>query len=358
MSTAAFLVFFAIGLQIVDHFYYHRNFPDLALIPSGSSIREIRRYLARIELKKFEKLFAVFPFIWSYLYIIAAILFSGVTDSIFIKIILILFVTGRFRTLQEAGHFAVHGALCKNINFGLWLANLLYQFPAFMPEANVRRDTHVRKHHSSVNMPHDPDLLELEDKGFRPGISSVRFWTSVFYPITPAGIKDRLIECMSYIWYGRKNPVHLLSRIATVAVIVALFAHFGMYEEMLLYYIIPVLITYPLFYWIAHISLHRWYEDVSDDIDYDTRELTLGRPTEFPGIVGLIVRNNIFPLGDSYHLAHSLFPTVRWNHLPRVDKYLKATIPIYSQNITHGLFISARGGQSILAGLKKTMVEH
>ncbi|AKM02688.1 fatty acid desaturase [Burkholderia pyrrocinia] len=358
MSTVAFLVFFAIGLQLIDHFYYHRGFPDLALIPSDSSIREIRRYLARTGLKKFEKFFAVFPFIWSYLYIIAAILVSGITNSIFIKIILILFVTGRFRTLQEAGHFAVHGALCKNINFGLWLANLLYQFPAFMPEASVRRDTHVRRHHSSVNMPHDPDLLELEDKRFRPGISSVRFWTGVFYPITPVGIKDRLIECTSYIWYDRKNPVHLLSRITTVAVIVALFAHFGMYEEMLLYYIIPVLITYPLFYWIAHISLHRWYEDVSDEIDYDTRELTLGRPTEFPGIVGLIVRNNIFPLGDSYHLAHSLFPTVRWNHLPRVDKYLKATFPIYSQDITHGLFISARGGQSILAGLKKTMVRH
>lgn len=355
MTYVVLCIILAVALQIADHLYHRRDLSFLSTLPLNTPIREFRRKLAAIEHKRFDDLFAVFPFLWSYLLIAAAVLLFGLTDSLIVKILLVLFVTGRFRSLQEAGHFAVHGSLCKRMKLGLTLANVFYQFPAFMPEASIRREIHVRQHHHSVNMPHDPDLKEMLDKNFEPGISKYQFWMGVFYPLTPKGLRDRLVECAANVWADRKT-VNIYLRLFIVISITSTFMYFGLYQEFLLLYIVPVLLTYPLFYWIAHISLHRWFEDCPADINYEDRELMLGRPTEFPGIGGFIVRHNIFPLGDSYHLAHSLFPTVRWTHLPQVDKIMKTHCPQYSRDMTRNLFRSSRGEQSIISALKTTLV--
>lgn len=355
MYYVALCVVLAVALQIVDHTYHRRDLSFLSALPVNTPIRDFRKKLAAIEHGRFDDLFAVFPFLWSYLLIAAAVLLFGRTDYVVVKVALVLFVTGRFRSLQEAGHFAVHGCLCKNMKLGLFLANAFYQFPAFMPEASVRREIHVRQHHHSVNMPHDPDLKEMLDKNFKPGISSFQFWRGVFYPLTPRGIRDRVVECAANVWADRKS-LKLCLRFFVVLTITLIFTHFRLYQEFLLLYVLPVLVTYPLFYWIAHISLHRWFEDCPAGIDYEDRELELGRPTEFPGIGGFIVRHNIFPLGDSYHLAHSLFPTVRWTHLPQVDKVLKTHCAKYPNDVTHNLFFSPHGRQSIVSALKRTFL--
>lgn len=355
MFYVVLCIILAVALQIADHAYHRRDLSFLGALPVNTPIREFRKQLAALEHRRFDDIFAVFPFLWSYLLIAAAVLLFGQTDSLIVKILLVLFVTGRFRSLQEAGHFAVHGSLCKRMKLGLFLANIFYQFPAFMPEASIRREIHVRQHHHSVNMPHDPDLKEMLDRNFRPGISHYQFWLGVFYPVTPGGIRDRLVECAGNVWADRKSPIIFL-RLFVVLSITLIFMYFGLYQEFILLYVVPVLITYPLFYWIAHISLHRWFEHCPTDISYEDRELQLGRPTEFPGVVGFIVRHNIFPLGDSYHLAHSLFPTVRWTHLPQVDRIMKTHCAKYSIDMTRNLFITSRGGQSIISALKKTFL--
>lgn len=342
-------------LQTADYVYHRRDLTFLSALPVNTPIREFRKRLGAIEHGQLDDIFAVFPFLWSYLLIAAAVLLFGRLHYAVAKGILVLFVTGRFRSLQEAGHFAVHGCLSKNMKLGLLLANVFYQFPAFMPEASIRREIHVRQHHHSVNMAHDPDVKEMLDKGFKPGISRYQFWRGVFYPLTLKGIRDRLVECAVNSWADRKS-VNLVIRVAVVLALFSTFLYFGLYQELLLLYVLPVLITYPAFYWIAHISLHRWFEDCPADIDYDHRELHLGRPTEFHGVGGAIIRNNIFPLGDSYHLAHSLFPTVRWTHLPQVDKIMKTHCPQYSADATSNLFFSSRGGQSIISALKRTFL--
>jgi len=354
MKIILLLIISSFILQALDYGYYKVN---LNYIKCQTTIRDLRRQLAFLGHKKLDNLFTLFPFVWSYLLITAAILLSAKIDNNIINIAIMMFVTGRFRTLQEAGHFAVHGVLSKNIKYGLFVANIFYQFPAFMPESSLRRETHVRQHHNSVNMPHDPDLKELTDKGFFPGITIFEFWCGVFYPLTTKGIKNRIIECFFNIFTNRNN-VNFFIRIFVVIAIIALFMHYHLYKQLILFYIIPVFVTYPLFYWMAHISLHRWFEDCSTNIDYDDRELILGRPTEFSGVVGFFVRNNIFPLGDSYHLAHSLFPTVRWTHLPQVDKILKIHFPEYSKNINYGLFFSSKHEKSIIQSLKLTLTKN
>jgi fatty acid desaturase len=240
----AFCVVLAAALQLIDHVYHRRDLSFLATLPVNTPIREFRRKLATLERGRFDNLFAVAPFLWSWLLITAAVLLFGRTDSLIVKCALVLFVAGRFRSLQEAGHFAVHGCLCQNMKLALLLANIFYQYPAFMPEAGIRRDIHVRRHHHSVNMPHDPDLKEMLDRNFRPGISRLQFWTGVFHPLTPKGIQARFVECAVNVWADRQKPC-IIVRLCVILLVSMTFIHFDLNQEFLFLYVLPVLVIYP-----------------------------------------------------------------------------------------------------------------
>lgn len=347
-------IFTAICLQFIDYLY-HRQDLSILKFELPTSFKEFRKKFAGLTYKKFDNYFAMLPFIWSWLFIIAAVLIFHQTNSIILQFILILFVTGRMRSLQEIGHFAIHGALCPNMKWGMFLANIFYQFPMFMPEAVARRKTHVIDHHNMVNMPNDPDLKEFLDKNFVPKISNIKFWINLFYYLTPKGIFDRCKECLSYLLADKGNYKFYL-RIVCVLVIIGIGISLKLYSELVFLYFIPVLITYPTAYWLAHVALHRWFASCPENIEYYERELEIGRPTDFKEILGFIIKHNLFPVGDSYHLAHSLFPIVRWTYLPQIDKILKQYCPNYINNRSCNLFFSEDNVPSIYSELKKRMV--
>ncbi|MCL1127405.1 fatty acid desaturase [Shewanella surugensis] len=354
------LLLIALLLQIIDHFHHLPSkskvtFEQKNTSETNFSYSDLRKKFSRLGVEKqknikLNNLIGVFPFIWTYLYIIISVLLFSMTDLMVAQLLLVLFVTGRFRSLQEIGHQAIHGALMPDRKLSMLLTDILFQYPAFMMNAKQRRTTHVKTHHKAIAMPYDPDLIEMTDVGFKPGLTNTQFVLGVLFPLTPKGLIQRFRECVSVVLNG--SPL----RFASVAVIVTLFSYFGLYYEMIFLYIVPVFITYPLFYWIAHIALHRWYTDCTDNVPYHEREMILGRPTKFEGITGFIIKHNIFPIGDSYHLAHSLHPTVRWNYLPQVDTMLRNNIAEYANNESVNLFFPGKDKPSALSELKETMV--
>ena len=325
---------------------------DSANVP----LKDFRKAFARLGYQPWDDYLAWMPFAWTYLLIIAAVAAFQTFDSFLVRALLVLFVTGRIRYLQEIGHFAVHGVLCPNGKWGMWLTNLLYQFPALMPDARDRKDIHVRQHHNSVSMAHDPGLLDLQEAGLKPGITSFQFWSAVFFPLTWKGLSARVKEAFACL---RAEPFSLnfFLRLGTVATVVGLFLAFDAVSALLFLYLVPVFITCPLFYWVAHVSLHRWFAPCDPTIGYYERELELGRPTELPGVTGFLLRHNVFPLGDSYHLAHSLFPNVRWTHLPQVDALLKRYCPTYRENMSRHLIFASPGMPSALSELRERLVD-
>ncbi|MEI2387402.1 fatty acid desaturase [Breoghania sp. JC706] len=343
-------------MLIADTLYHRVDLAEVTAPPPGADIvRHYRKQFRGMSYKPLDIVLGPLAYVWTYLFIIAAILAFHHTDYLAVKIAAVLFVTGRFRSLQEIGHHAAHGSLGPARRFNEILTNLLYQFPAFMPEIRRRHQVHVVEHHHSVNMDDDPDRIEMEERGFAPGITPLRFWLGVFRPLTPVGILERLKECWGYLTADMWN-VNLALRLLSVAVVVGLFVAFGYYWELLFLYVVPVLVTYPLAYWIAHIALHRWYAACEDGIPYHERELRLGRPTDFPGPIGALVRSNVFPYGDSYHLAHSLFPSARWNYLPAIDAVMKRDCPEYANHGSRGLFFGSGGRPSALDELRHRMV--
>ncbi|GGE93718.1 fatty acid desaturase [Stappia taiwanensis] len=355
--TAAFACFIiASFLLFLDALYHRVDLSKVTAPPAGTDIvRHYRKQFRGMSYKPLDAFLGPLAYVWTYLFIISAVLAFHYTDYIAVKIAAVLFVTGRFRSLQEIGHHAAHGSLGPSRRFNEILTNLLYQFPAFMPEIRRRHQVHVVEHHHAVNMDGDPDRVEMEDKGFVPGLTRTQFWLGVFRPLTPMGLIERLRECWGYLKADMWN-LNLVLRLASVATVVALFLTFGFYWELLFLYVVPVLFTYPLAYWIAHIALHRWYATCEEEIPYHERELKLGRPTDFPGLLGALVKHNVFPYGDSYHLAHSLFPSARWNYLPAIDALMKRDCPEYANHGSRGLFFGSGGKPSALDELRERMV--
>ena len=151
---------------------------------------------------------------------------------------------------------------------------------------------------------------------------------------------------MSSYLVADRFSLNFFLRNATIAAVVGLFVALDSVNALIFLYVVPVFITYPLFYWLAHVALHRWFAPCDPKLGYYERELELGRPTEFKG-----------PLGDSDHLAHSLFPNVRWNYLPQVDALMKRYSPKYSENMSCNLLIPGRSLPSAISELRERVVE-
>lgn len=209
----------ALILQSVDYFY-HRKDTEHILISSSITFEELRSIFVKLTCKRYDNIVGLFPWVWTYLYIASAGIIFYLTNSWALKFLLILFVSGRIRTLQEIGHFAIHGSLCPNRKIGIFLSNILYQYPAFMPSAQERRIIHCKVHHRSVNTKDDPDLIELMDKGFVPGITRNQFLQGVLYPLTFRGIFRRFLECSSYL-VGAKYSTEYFMRMASIVILVS-----------------------------------------------------------------------------------------------------------------------------------------
>lgn len=348
------MTFFGISFKIIDYLYHKDKMNHADNFSEEISYTEARKIFKQLIYKKQDNYTAFLLYLSCYLFIFSSILLSKQIHNLLMDFVCILFVAGRVRSLQELGHYSVHFALCPNSKLGILFANIMYQYPWHMPSAQNRRKIHAKEHHHRVNMENDPDLQELKEKNLTPGISAKQFWKGVFYPLTPIGIWQRLKEI--YLYYKSGDTLEKFNRIICTLSLIGLIYTLDSWHGVILFYFIPLIIIYPLFYWLAHLALHRWYADCPDTLRYYEREILLGRPTNFTGIIGWIIKINIFPYGDSYHLAHSLFPMIRWNYLSKIDTILKNLLKGYKDHQSNGLIFQNGHCPSALSELKNRLV--
>jgi fatty acid desaturase len=139
-----------------------------------------------------------------------------------------------------------------------------------------------------------------------------------------------------------------------LATVAAFFALFGL-RGVLFGYMLPRLLVYPTYSWIALLAEHRWFARSS--AAGRAREYECGRPTDYTGFFGWLVTSFISPAADHFHLAHSLYPHVRWNHLGEVDRILKQSVPAYASHASLGLLAKAGERPSALSELRDRMTD-
>jgi fatty acid desaturase len=348
----------AIALRLVFDLHYRKDrdrilrflrlHPDkLAPVNAEKGAEQSAHYYRR-----FDDVYSVLPFVWCWLEVYAATMLACWWGNAIGYLLLVVFVGGRMRALQEIGHNAVHGAMCRSRDWQWLLSDVFFQFPTFKRDMHSRFVTHVKEHHRNPNQPgKDPNLARIIAGGMVPGISRARFYLNLFYPLLPDGFVVGLRTMVQNSLFCNRNAATLVLRVVVVALVVAGFLAVSGWKGLLLGYLVPLLVSYPLFTWLSLLGEHRWFV-ACEATDRRTLECTNCRPIDLPGVRGWIVRQSIFPLSDQYHLAHSLYPFVRWNHLPAVDRALKEQDELYARYCSEGLLFGRNGRPAALSELR------
>ncbi|WP_063534831.1 fatty acid desaturase [Burkholderia sp. MSMB1589WGS] len=299
--------------------------------------------------------FAPLPFVWTWLDIVSGVILASHFASPFAWLAVVLWSGGRMRALQEFGHNAVHFALCRSHAWQWWLSDVFYQFPVFKRDMHSRHQTHTVEHHRHPNHPElDPNRARVRAGGYTSGMSPLEFHMRLLYPLTPGGAWANIVTMARNSMLNHSGATAVVRWIAvTVAGVVLYWA--GGWKGVVFGWLVPLLTSYPVFAWISLLTEHRWFVEgpARDRLDI---EYLAGRPTDYFGFSGWLVRLFIAPTSDAYHLVHSLYPGVRWNFLPAIDRHLKIHEPRYTQNASEGLLMRRGNAPSALSELYERLV--
>lgn len=339
------------GLRLL-HARYYRD-PTPALVAIGLVDR--RGATRRSPYKRWDALYCTFPFAWAWLEIGAASAAATAARHWLGGCLLALIVGGRLRALHEFSHLSVHGALARSKKWQWALADVAFHYPFARFDSHHRHIHHVKRHHPHSNQPgNDPNIDRLVSAGFVPGLSVPGFYAKLLHPLTPAGVWLTLTGLLAELGLNRSWAGVCQRWGVMLATVAGFFALFGA-RGIVFGYVLPRLLVYPTYSWIALIAEHRWFARSS--AVGRAREYECGRPTDYSGLSGWLVTSFISPAADHYHLAHSLYPHVRWNHLPEVDRILKQTVPAYATRVSVGLLAKGGDGPSALSELRDRVTD-
>ncbi|MBM7115178.1 fatty acid desaturase family protein [Archangium primigenium] len=347
-------VLVAVTLSFRAAVFLHHSDPEQAL--RVSRLRPRKEGQRDALYQRGDEFFAPLPFLWAWLDIFVGVLLARWVDHPLAWFALTFWVGGRFRALQEFGHNAVHYALCRSRGWQWWLSDVFYQFTAFKRDMHSRQITHTQEHHRHPNHEQlDPNRARVRDGGMQSGLTQAQFIARLFYPLTPAGlwVSFRTMVRNSLLNHSRTTAG---ARVVTLLALGALLYAAAGWKGIAWGWLVPLMTTYSLFAWVSLLTEHRWFISPSWSEDRLTREFLAGRPTDYRGVTGWLVRVFICPSSDAYHLAHSLYPGVRWNYLPAIDAVLKVDEPRYTAHASEGLFFSRDGIPSALSELNERLV--
>jgi fatty acid desaturase len=304
--------------------------------------------------KRFDALLAPLPFLWAWMEIVVAVLLARALGGTFWWLVAIVVIGGRFRALQEFGHNAVHYALCRSHAWQWGLSDYFFQFPTFKRDMHSREITHTKEHHKNPNHETlDPNRARIRDGGMTYPMTPRQFYLRLLYPLSLRGLKVT-IQTMWKNSMLNHSRFTLMLRLVSIASAAALFYSLAGWKGIALGWFVPLLTTNPLFAWLSILTEHRWFVSGKPVGRLETEYLA-GRPTDYHGLSGALVRALISPTSDAYHLAHSLYPGVRWNHLPRIDRALKVMDGRYTAHASEGLLFSSDDIPSALSELRERL---
>ena len=304
--------------------------------------------------KKYDAWFAPLPFVWTWLDILVAVQAAAVLGQSWGWLLLTIWSGGRFRALQEFGHNAVHFALCPSHAWQWRLSDVFFQFPCFKRDMTSRQVTHTREHHRHPNDPaKDPNRARVFNGGMSRGMRWSEFHLRLLYPLTWRGFQDNIL----LMWRNsqlNQDRMSLACRWSSVALVGAALWTLAGWKGVVFGWLLPLLTSYPLFAWLSLLTEHRWFVE-GPSRDRRSLEYLHGRPTDYRAPSGWLIRVLISPTSDAYHLVHSLYPGVRWNYLPALDRFLKITDPNYTRHASEGLFFSRNDVPSALSELRERL---
>ena len=335
-----------ISLPLICAFLFQNSIKlPLAISKKSNSLNELRQSSMLLKPNSLLNIASIVDFLSIWVVIFGIIIIAGFYDNLALYIAVSIVIGGRFRALEELAHFSMHNALFTSRKFGRSMADLVSQFPLFNPPTAFWTSFHCAQHHPNVGTEEDPAFSSLLDAGFKQGMTSGEFWSCLLTPLSVSGV----IQTLKYALEGfdpRKNQYSVIVlRITSILFIYCSIATLVGFKPLLLCVLPALLLWLPLFSWISLICEHNWFEQANDNLNTISKEIKLGKRTHFAGLSGLFFKALIFPVGDTYHLTHSILPSLHFRFLPWANKILESTYPEYMEaQHTSGFWIRNKNG--------------
>lgn len=244
--------------------------------------------------------------------------------------ITILIIAGR----QHAALVIVHEAAHFRISPKAWFNDLISDYFAAYP---VLFDTHKyrlnhSKHHRFLNTDRDPDWIRkipLRQWQFPLPISYVfRTYPKFLFVKGPLewlilSLNFSGIVPISKLLGSYAQRKELVKRLVYYSVVAGIISYMNLWQELLLYWFVPLFFVFPTFQRIRSVAEHFGLEH--------NHELNSSRNVLAPWYETILFA----PHNSNYHLTHHLFPAIPFYNLKKMNNFLmedKAYCKLAHQN--------------------------
>lgn len=263
----------------------------------------------------------------------------------------IILIGSRQRAMATLTHEAAHGTLARNKTLNDMLGTV---FSGYTIAILLRtyKDSHVRDHHGFFGDPEaDCDFRYMIKQGV---YGQSRGWEYIWHVIISPAL---LLKVPAYVMYlardrfGFGNGKNDHYEVALFAVfwltILASSIAAGVFDLLFWYWIVPFFSTYQIIGWYIELSEHAPLMERGKDIHMSRNRNSHWVERLFTGMHG-----------ESFHLAHHLFPRVPFWRMSELNQLLRQDAAYRaSDDACGGIFLSSNDAPSLVAQLVRDNIE-
>lgn len=266
------------------------------------------------ELSKINFMKSVLAAASSWLIVAASIKAAIFSNHWAVYVLAVFLIAGRQHSLFLLVHEGTHNRLLKRPLWNDLFSNFLCAFPIFI-DTDTYRSNHL-SHHHNLNTDKDPDWARKKDisEWQFPKQSSQAIKEYKKY-IFGFGIYEMFMTCrflsgLTRFHRQKRSNKDVLIQLSYYSVLAFILVSLNLYQQFLLFWIIPGMTILPLIMRLRSVSEHI---GLPHQHELNETRNVLCSPLE---------KYFIAPFNGSYHLDHHLFPSVPFYNLPKLHTFL------------------------------------
>ncbi len=254
----------------------------------------------------------------------------------------LLVIGSRQRAMATLMHEAAHGTLAANRTLNFVLGTFFGGYPLFTT-FRAYQHSHVTLHHGEFGDPErDDDYRFMLSAGVYEDTSPRRYaWNVLVSPLL-------LLRVPRYLWFlltsrllatrSRDYYLEITLLLAFWTSTLAVVAYLDAFDTLLLFWIVPFLTAYQMIGWFIELSEHAPLMENDTDLHMTRNRNSHWLEHMFTGMYG-----------ESYHLAHHLWPRVPFWNMRRLHRLLLEDESYRRQDREFGgILLSSNGAPSVV----------